>query len=164
MSERHLISFPIDSQRFNFRVAGIIVVDNHVLICSEDDEDYAMLPGGRVELGEDSKFSLSREIAEELAMPARVGSLVATSESFYRRVGEDFHEMGYFYEVALPGAAPDGNDPWLQRWDEGHLLKFSWVSLEGDALEKCNLLPRWLPNYLRTRSRSLTHIIHDERV
>ncbi|MBJ6987956.1 NUDIX domain-containing protein [Devosia sp. MC521] len=164
MNERHIISFPIGSQRFNFRVAGIIVVDNHVLICSEDDDDYAMLPGGRIELGEDSKFSLSREIAEELDMPGRVGALVATSESFYRRVGEDFHELGFFYEVALPGQGPDGNAPWLQRWDEGHLLKFSWVSLEGAALEKRNLLPSWLPNYLRTRSRTLTHIIHDERV
>ncbi|KRA98093.1 hypothetical protein ASD83_13650 [Devosia sp. Root685] len=89
--------------RFNFRVAGIIVADGHVLICREDDDDFAMLPGGRVELGEDSRLSLTREIAEELAMPAEIGPMLATSESFYFRQGEDFHELGFFYAVTLPG-------------------------------------------------------------
>jgi 8-oxo-dGTP pyrophosphatase MutT (NUDIX family) len=160
---RHVISFPIEGQRFNFRVAGIIVADGHVLICREDDDDYCMLPGGRIEMGEDSRLSLEREIAEELALPAEVGALLATSESFYRREGEDFHELGFFYRVDLPGQGPDGNTPWLIRHDEGHELSFHWVSLSGDALERFNLLPRWLPNFLRTSADGLTHIVDDER-
>ncbi|MBN9335707.1 NUDIX domain-containing protein, partial [Devosia sp.] len=84
MTARHVLSFPMEEGRFNYRVAGIIVADGHVLICREDDDDYAMLPGGRVELGEDSHLSLTREIAEEIALPAEVGAMLATSESFYR--------------------------------------------------------------------------------
>ncbi|SMQ72991.1 NUDIX domain-containing protein [Devosia lucknowensis] len=163
MSARHVISFPIDGQRFNFRVAAIIVADDHVLICREDDDDYCMLPGGRVELGEDSRLSLTREIAEELALPADVGALLATSESFYRREDQDFHEVGFFYRVDLPGQAPDGKSPWLKRFDEGHDLSFHWVPLAGDALESYNLLPAWLPEFLRRRTGELTHVVDDKR-
>ena len=103
MSARHVLSFPIGGQRFNYRVAAVIIVDGHVLVCREDEDDYCMLPGGRVELGEDSRLSLRREIAEELAMSAEIGAMLATSESFYRREGQDFYELGFFYQVTLPG-------------------------------------------------------------
>ena len=163
MSARHIISFPIDGQRFNYRVAGIAIVDGHVLVCREDDDDYTMLPGGRVELGEPSAVSLEREVEEELAMPAEIGPMMATSESFYRREGEEFHEMGFFYRLDLPGQGPNGASPWLQRPDEGHVLSFYWVPLAGDALERIRLLPRWLPDFLRQIPERQVHIVHDER-
>lgn len=163
MSARHVISFPIDGQRFNFRAAGIIIVDGHVLVCREDDDDYTMLPGGRIELGEDSRLSLEREMEEELAMPATLGRMIATSESFYRRDEEDFHELGFFYAVELPGQAPNGASPWLQRPDEGHILSFYWVPIAGAALEDFNLKPRWLPDFLRRLPDSHVHVTHDER-
>jgi ADP-ribose pyrophosphatase YjhB (NUDIX family) len=163
VSARHVISFPIEGQRFNFRVAGIIVVDGHVLVCREDDDDYTMLPGGRIELGEDSRLSLTREMAEELDMQAEIGAMVATSESFYRREGQDFHELDFFYNVTLPGQGPNGASPWLQRPDEGHILSFYWVPLAGTALEGFNLLPRWLPGFLRALPGQQVHITHDER-
>lgn len=163
MSARHLISFPIEGQRFNFRVAAIIIVDGHVLVCREDDDDYCMLPGGRVELGEDSRLSLSREIAEELDLPAEIGAMVATSESFYHREGQDFHEIGFFYAVDLTGQGPTGASPWLTRQDEGHDLHFHWVPLAGEALEQFNLLPRFLPGLLRNGPSAPAHIVHDER-
>ncbi len=160
---RHVISFPIEGQRFNYRVAGVIIADGHVLICREDDDDYTMLPGGRVELGEASALSLEREIAEELAMPGVVGPMIATSESFYRREGQDFHELGFFYRAELPGQGPNGQSPWLKRRDEGHDLSFYWVKLDEAALAPFNLLPRWLPAFLCNLPESHTHIVHDER-
>lgn len=163
MSERIVLSFPVGGRRFNYRVAGIIIADGHVLVCREDDDDYVMLPGGRVEMGEDSATALGREMAEELAMPAIVWPLVATSESFYGREGEDFHELGFFYRVDLPGQAPDGRSPWLVRQDEGHDLQFYWVALEGDGLEAINLLPDWLPAFLRNPPQGLAHIVLNVR-
>lgn len=164
MSARHVISFPIQGQRFNFRVAGIIIADGHVLVCREDDDSYCMLPGGRIELGEDSRLSLTREISEELDLPAEIGRMIATSESFYRREDQDFHELGFFYAVTLPGQGPNGAVPWLKRFDEGHDLSFYWVPLDGAELEQFNLLPRWLPDFLRAVPDDLTHVVHDDRV
>lgn len=163
MHDRYVLSFSIKGQRFNYRVAAIIVAEGHVLVCREDDDDYAMLPGGRVELGEDSAESLAREIAEEIALPAAIGPMLATSESFYRREGEDFHELGFFYAAELPEQGPDGKTPWLVRQDEGHDLSFYWIPLAGAALEQINLLPRWLPAFLRDLPSGHSHIVHDER-
>ncbi|WEJ59142.1 NUDIX hydrolase [Devosia sp. FJ2-5-3] len=162
-ADRHVLSFPISGQRFNYRVAAIIIVDGHVLVSREDDDDYTMLPGGRVEMGEPSALSLARELAEEIGLPADVGRMLATSESFYRREGEDFHELGFFYQAGLPGQGPNGNSPWLVRQDEGHDLYFYWVPIEGGALEEMNLLPRWLPRFFRNLPATHAHIIHDER-
>ncbi|GLQ56801.1 NUDIX hydrolase [Devosia nitrariae] len=164
MNERVVLSYPHGGRRFNYRVAAIVLVDGHVLVDRQDDDDYVMLPGGRVELGEPSVLSLEREIAEELAMNARIGPLLATSESFYRRVDEDFHEIGLFYRAALADARPNGKSPWLVRQDEGHELKFYWVPLNGNALEYMNLLPRWLPSFLRNLPGTATDIVHDERM
>ncbi|MDB5535128.1 MAG: hypothetical protein JWQ65_3 [Devosia sp.] len=161
---RHMISFPIDGQRFNYRVAAVIIIDGQVLICDEDDDGYSMLPGGRVELGEPSALSLEREIAEETGMIGEVGSLLMTSESFYRREGEDFHELGFFYSAKLPDVArPDGTSPWLVTHDEGHEHRFHWIALDGPGLEQMNLLPRWLPAALRDLGQGLRHVLHDER-
>lgn len=164
MNERIVLSYPHGGRRFNYRVAAIVLVDGHVLVDRQDDEDYVMLPGGRVELGEPSVLSLEREIAEELAMEAQIGPLLATSENFYRREEEDFHEIGLFYTATLAGAGPNGQSPWLVRQDKGHELKFYWVPLDGDALEHMNVLPRWLPKFLRDLPSAATHVVHDERV
>ena len=164
MTERHMLSFAIGAQRFNYRVAAVIIRDGHVLVCREDDDAYVMLPGGRVEIGEPSALSLKREILEELGMEGEVGALLTTSESFYRRIDEDFHEISLFYAATLPETAcPNGTSPWLVRQDEGHELSFYWVPLADDALEAINLLPGWLPAQLRDLPPSLTHVVYDVR-
>ena len=97
-------------------------------------------------------------------MEGEVGALLTTSESFYRRVDEDFHEISLFYAATLPETArPNGTSPWLVRHDEGHELSFYWVPLAGDALEAINLLPGWLPAQLRALPPSLVHVVYDVR-
>lgn len=161
---RHMLSFSIDGQRFNFRVAAVIIVDGHVLICDENDDGYSMLPGGRVEMGESAALSLQREIAEEIELPGEVGALLLTSESFYGREGEAFHEMGFFYRTSLPeDARPDGMSPWRVTYEEGVEHRFHWVALDGDGMERLNLKPAWLPEVLRRLPEALTHIVYDER-
>jgi len=161
---RHILSFPIDGQRFNYRVAAVIIVDGHVLVCDEDEDGYSMLPGGRVELGEASALSLEREIAEEIGLPATIGGLALTSESFYRRHDEDYHELGFFYRASLgEDARPNGQSPWRVTYDEGAEHRFHWIALDGDGMVEINLRPVWLRDVLRRLPATLTHIVHDER-
>lgn len=163
MSERIMLSFPVGGTRFNYRVAGVAIRDGQVLVCREDDDDYCMLPGGRVEMGEPSAAALLREMAEELAMPVGVGPLLFTSESFYGREGDRYHELGFIYAIALPDdIRPGGQQPFLVREDEGHLLQFSWLPLTGSALTEARLLPPWLPERLRSLSGAPEHVVFRE--
>lgn len=161
MSEARIaLSFPGGGTRFNFRVAGAAIRDGHVLVCREDDDDYCMLPGGRVEMGEASDAALVREMAEELAMPVDVGSLLFTYESFYGRAGDRYHELGFVYAIELPeGIRPGEAQPFLVREDEGHLLQFSWLPLEGPALTDASLQPPWLQERLRDLSGMPSNVI-----
>lgn len=162
-TERILLSFPVGGTRFNYRVAGIALRDGHVLVCREDDDDYCMLPGGRVEMSEPSNLALHREMEEELALPISVGRLLYVSESFYGREGERFHELGFMYAIELPDAVrPGGTQPFLVREDEGKLLQFSWVPLAGNDLERMRLLPPWLPQRLQQVGDRTEHVVFIE--
>ena len=91
---RTMVHFPIGDRLFNYRAAAIIIRDGHVLTCQEDDDEYIMLPGGRVELGEASDAALARELAEEVQAPAAIGRLVYTVENFFGHNGKVVHELG----------------------------------------------------------------------
>ncbi|QDZ11390.1 NUDIX hydrolase [Devosia ginsengisoli] len=163
MNQRILLSFPVGGTCFNYRVAGVAMRDGHVLVCREDHDSYCMLPGGRVEMGEPSNVALVREMAEELVMPVEIGPLLFTSESFYGREGDRYHELGFIYAIELPdNVRPGGQQPFLVREDEGHLLQFSWLPLEGPALKDANLLPPWLPARLRALSGVPEHVVFHE--
>ena len=60
-----------------FVVAGLIERDGQILICQRRAGDRFQFkwefPGGKVELDEDPKEALTRELREELAIEARVG-------------------------------------------------------------------------------------------
>lgn len=163
MSERVVLSFPVGGTRFNYRVAGAAIRDGHVLVCREDDDDYCMLPGGRVEMGEGSDVALVREMAEELVMDVAVGPLLFTSESFYGREGDRYHELGFIYAIELPAdVQPRGAQPFLVREDEGHLLQFSWLKLGSPELAAARLMPPWLPERLDAPAGATEHVIFHE--
>lgn len=159
-----MLSYTDGKQRFNYRVAGIAVRDGHVLVCREDEDDYVLLPGGRVEFGEASDMALHREISEELKCVGRVGAHLFTAENFFSRNDEDFHEIGTYYGIELPSDFPFGTDrPCLTTRDEGHDLHFEWIATNPDALKQVNLLPAWLHLHLAELPRRHRHLIVDER-
>ena len=161
---RTMISFKVGDQRFNHRVAAIAIRNGHVLVCREDDDDYVMLPGGRVELGESSPVALAREMVEELGVEAPIERLLFTEENFFERDAEAFHQIGIYYQVVLPDDFPFvTGTPCLVRFDEGLELKFSWVPATEAALTAVNLLPIWLREALEAPQDGSRHVVVDER-
>lgn len=160
---RIALSFLEGGERYNYRVAGIAIRNDHVLVCRQDDDPYVLLPGGRVEFGEDSRGALHREVAEELRVAADVGRLLFTAEDFFTRQGQDFHETGIYYELGLPEDFPFlPGGVCLQTADEGHLLSFEWVPIAPDPLAAIVLLPVWLRSRLGALPGQLTHVVFRE--
>ena len=52
--------------KFKFRVCGILKVNDKYLTVKIADNDFYCLPGGHVELGEDTDHAILREMKEEL--------------------------------------------------------------------------------------------------
>jgi 8-oxo-dGTP diphosphatase len=79
-------------------VAALIVKEDTILICQRT-ADQAMplkweFPGGKVELNEDLKDALHRELEEELGIDAAIGPRVAAIQHTYR--GGNALELHFF--------------------------------------------------------------------
>ena len=61
---RESIRMKKDNISFKFRVAGIIIKDNKILLDKTENSPNYYLPGGYVELGETTKQALMRELKE----------------------------------------------------------------------------------------------------
>jgi len=163
-SPRTMLSFRTGRDRFNYRVAAVALHEGHVLVCREDDDDYVMLPGGRVEFGEASAAALVREIGEELRCVGQVERLLFTAENFFERGGELFHEIALYYAVSLPRDFPFVRGATcLATEDEGHALTFEWVEADAARLSQWNLLPEWMRRRLAVLPDAPEHVIIDER-
>ena len=163
-AERTMISFNVGATRFNYRTAAIAIRNGHVLVCREDDDDYVMLPGGRVEMGEASDVALAREVAEELQSTAVIQRLVLTAENFFLHNGVHIHEIGAYYLIELPVDFPfQAGGVVRETQDEGLTLRFQWVPIDGGALNEIRLQPRWMIEQLRTLPAAPAHFVFNEQ-
>ncbi len=55
---RESIKIKTDDYNFKFRVSGLIIKDNKLLLVDMDDSGFLCLPGGYVELGETTEVAV----------------------------------------------------------------------------------------------------------
>ena len=138
----------IDAQegKFKFRVCGILKVKNKYLTVKIQNNDFYCLPGGHVELGEDTDHAILREMEEELGYKVKIVKLVSIIQNFFKaKDGRVFHELGYYY-IVEPENINDVNlnDYVITELDKGKLvrLEFKWLTL--DELQATRFLPEVL--------------------
>jgi ADP-ribose pyrophosphatase YjhB (NUDIX family) len=70
-------------QQPTVRVGGLLLVEGRVLLLRQErgEEDYWMLPGGGVRMGETLADALRREVREEVGLEIAVGRPLALLES-----------------------------------------------------------------------------------
>lgn len=92
-----MISYEENTNKFNFRVGGIIESPDKkkILIHRLSNFDFWLLPGGRVEMLEDTKKAILREIEEELGIKVTIDRLVAITESFFDIKSSTYHELAF---------------------------------------------------------------------
>ena len=146
----------IDSNegKFKFRVCGILNVDDRYLTVKIQGNDFYCLPGGHVELGEDTDSAVLREMKEELGYEVKIDRLVSIIQNFFKdKEGKMFHELGYYY-VVEPKNIEDVNldDYVITENDKGKLvtLEFKWFTLE--ELQNAKFLPEVLKKQLNNSS------------
>ena len=145
--------------KFKFRVGGILKVNDKYLTVKIQDNDFYCLPGGHVELGEDTDSAVLREMKEELGSDVEIDRLVSIIQNFFKaKDGRTFHELGYYY-IVEPKNIEDVNleDYVVTENDKGKLvrLEFRWFTLEELKQE------RFLPEVLKEQltNTSLSNII-----
>jgi len=150
------------SDHLNYRVAGICVLDGHVLLHREEKDDFWAVPGGRPHLHEASSDALVREMLEEIATRIEVERLLWVVENFFEYSAARWHEIALYYQMSLPEDSPFrdvGTD--FTGQEEDVTLLFRWCRI--DEIERIRLYPMFLRTALGALPDSLVHIIDFEQ-
>ncbi len=158
-----MLSFRDGDKCFNYRVVGVALVGDKVLLHKEDREDFWSLPGGRGEWFEHSIDTLKREMIEEIGTEVVVGPLLWIVENFYTYDRQKRHELALYYRMTLPDGSRYRNtaEP-LAGTEEATPMTFRWFHL--DQLENLVLHPSFLSEALRSPLDGIRHIVHHDTV
>ena len=136
--------------KFKFRVCGIVRVNNKYLTVKIQNNDFFCLPGGHVELGEDTDTAVLREMKEEHGYEVKIVRLVSIIQNFFKaKDGRQFHELGYYYIVEPVNINEVNLEDYVRMEnDKGEMkrLEFRWFTL--DELNNTRFLPEILKSKL----------------
>lgn len=138
--------------KFKFRVCGILEHNNKYLAVNMNDNGFYCLPGGHVELGEDTDTAVLREMQEELGYQVKIKRMVAFSQNFFEGKGKKFHEIGVYYIVnAVDEKQVNTNDYIREELDKGVVqhLEFKWFTKQ--ELKQIDFRPKFIADCLDKR-------------
>lgn len=164
-AERHMIRLDKKPQLFSFRVAGVMLHNDHLLVQRGIHDNYWALPGGRAEIGESSEQTIIREMQEELDRAVSIERLLFTVENFFSFDGYRAHELGFYYLLNMDEALPFHPDDIVHRVVDGPTeVEFRWVPATATAFERFDIRPAFLGGYMGRLPERVEHMIVDEGV
>lgn len=136
--------------KFKFRVCGILEHNGKYLVVKMNENKFFCLPGGHVELGEDTDTAVLREMHEELGYEITIKKLVAINQNFFKdNDGKNFHEIGFYYIVKAKNEKDiNAHDYEREELDKGKIqhLIFKWLTKE--ELKNLDFRPKFLTECL----------------
>ena len=149
-----------EAEEFHVRTCGIIKQENKFLIMRVNKTPYYHIPGGHIEIGEDSKQAVIREIKEEIGCDVKEAKLFSIEENFWTRNNKKCHGIEFFY-IIKPKQQLQMQDCEKIENDKGEekLLHFKWVTLE--EIKEIDLRPSNIKDMLINEEylKGLTHIV-----
>jgi ADP-ribose pyrophosphatase YjhB (NUDIX family) len=159
-----MIRFENGNNVFNYRVVGVVINDDRVLLHQAEGDDFWVLPGGRVEFNESAEQTLRREMREELETEVEIDRLLWVVENFFNYANKNYHEIALYFLMQLPTSSKYLNEPDpFQSDDAGTPLTFRWFRRSSEVLAALPLRPSFLCNALRELPESAQHVIQNDR-
>ncbi|MCB1217179.1 NUDIX hydrolase [bacterium] len=125
---------------FNFRVAGVAISRNRLLVHRAERETNWSLPGGRIQPLEFSDSALVREMSEELGASVTVERTLWVMENLFGYAeGKQVHEVCFYYLMRLADDDPlHDNESDFDGEEAGERLVFRWLPLSELAAAPFN--------------------------
>ena len=157
---RTMINFQQGNECFNYRIAGIALSEDRVLLHRAKGEAFWTCPGGRAEIGETCEQTLVREIKEELNENVEILRLLWVVENFFEYDRHNYHELAFYFLMQFDEQSRylDKSISFAGTEDDKH-LEFRWFPANSDVLTGLPLLPVFLQNSLCCLPDSVQHVI-----
>ena len=136
-----------EKEEFHVRSCGILKQNNKFLIMNVNKQEYYHIPGGHVEIGEDSKQTVIREIKEEVCCDISKAKLFAIQENFWMKKDVKCQGIEFYYILETNQKLPDDDYERIEI-DKGkeNILEFKWVTSEN--LKNVDLRPSSIKDLL----------------
>lgn len=160
------ILFKTDDFVFSYRVAGLLIKNNKVLLQRPISDTGYAIPGGHVSFGETNEETLIREFREEIGVDIKVENLKWVGEIFFPWGDKPCHQINLFYKVTLTEDTQiplHGEFYGIEKIENcSFKLEFSWVDLK-DILN-VELYPTNAKELLLNNSKEIKHFIYREGI
>jgi hypothetical protein len=154
-----MLSFDVKSGQCFYRVAGVAVHDNHVLL-QRDLDGVWFAPGKNVAPQESARNALKQAISATLGAEVHIGRLLWVHERIIDGIGEPSYEMTFYFEMSFPKALLcfPRNTPitWI---DKGSTMTFQWIPLQ--KLDAQSIHPACFQQQLHEFAEEIRAISHD---
>lgn len=155
------ILFKNDEFIFSYRVGGILIRDNKILLQRPKNDDYSII-GGHVSCMETTIDTLKREYKEELHAEIEVDQLMAVGEIFFPWGKKPCHQICLYYKVHLVDETNIPLDGIFYGYDdlggERIDLDFIWVPLE-ELKNGAKVYPLELIPYIINNENEIVHFV-----
>ena len=159
---RESIKIKTDNYNFKFRVSGLIIKNNKLLLVDMDDSGFLCLPGGYVELGETTEIAVKRELLEEVGKKFDISKYLGVVENYFiNKYLKKMHEISFYYLMS-PIENIDTNNFTIIENDKGHKIKldFKWIDLK--EVNNYDIRPSFLKQILESENLEFNHLIFNE--
>lgn len=134
------LTIDIEEYKLNIRVGAVIIHNNKILTHKNINKDHYCLPGGRVEIGENSEEAIKREIYEELGKKVEITRYISTIENFFEMENKKYHEIMFVHNVEFKNEEDKKIDYILKNIEGKKGLQYKWIDL--NEIDKYNILPK----------------------
>ena len=153
-----MITYKEGKYRFIYRVAGLLIHNNKALLHRLESDNFWALPGGRVELMENSYDAVLREMKEETGEDAKLIRLLWIVENFFANTNLENHEICFYYLLSFSDTNPLLQMTEFDGIENGINLIFKWYDL--DELQNTVLYPTFLKTKICNLLPEIEHIVH----
>lgn len=151
------LDYKIDNNRFNARVSSIIYNKDKtkILLFKMKDRNFYMLPGGRIEMNEDSLSAIKREISEELDFDLEF-TLCSIQENFLKLENTNIMQYCFCYKAIYDGKI--NNEKFVCKDNNSQV--FEWVDL--NKLSNIIIKPSSTYKLIQDDRNDIKHLIEFE--
>ena len=153
------LTLDVEEYKLNIRAAGIIIHGNKVLAERNMNNDNYHIPGGRIEIGENSEKTIKREIKEELGKDIVITGYVSTIENFFEMDNKKYHELYFMNRVEFENEEDKKIEYTMKNIEGKDYLQYEWLDI--DKLEEYNILPKCIKQILREKNFPI-HVVNDD--
>lgn len=141
------ITIDVENYKLNIRAGVIINHHNKVLLHRNIHSDHYALLGGRVEIGESSEQTVTREVLEETGKEIELTGYIATIENFFKMEGNNYHEILFVHQGEFVNEEDKEILYTLKNVEGQDHLQYEWIDL--DQIDKYPLRPEIMKEILK---------------